>query len=160
MRGGLAALVVLEQHGDIGSGGNLGPVGILGGNKHAESPVGFLQVGLRHAQHILLGDLPDFIPLVEEEPPIAFRGGLADGDAHRLRVGQAEINLFQDPRFGALDLFLAGSFCDKTFDGLEEDLARFVDRLIVVQPDEGRHRTGVVEALEIHACADGLLIVH
>ena len=50
-----------------------------------------------------------------------------------LRIVHFELEVFQDAGFDALHFFLVGRLVGNVFDGLEQDLARVIDRLVGFQ---------------------------
>src|ERR1035441_8464571 len=154
------ALEILERLGDVGRGRNLGAIRALGGNEAGERAVGFLQVGFGHAQDVGFGDGLDAVAHEEHETPIALREILAEIERDGLRIVHLELDIFQHAGLDALPLFLPGGFGGQAFDGLEQDLARFVERLVHLQADGGDEEAGVVEFLHFHGGADSLLVIH
>src|ERR1035441_3774280 len=114
----LASLVALQRDRGVGGRGNLRAVGALRGDELAQRAVGSLQIGFRHAQHILLSHLPDLIARKEKQPPVARSGRLTEHEADRFRVSEIQLDLLQNSRLGALHLLFQRRFIHETLEGL------------------------------------------
>ena len=153
-----AALVVFQQRFEIGRLGNHGAVGGRVGNVVAHRAVGGLEVRLGHAHQIGRLDVLEAVVLQEHQPPVALRDGRvesAGGDG--LRVGEAVLQVAQKPGPDALHLFPGGGIAGHGFDGLDQGLAGFIERLIFVQGGCQVDQSGIVQLRRGHAGRFGLL---
>ena len=149
----------LNVGGDIGGGGNLGAVGALGGNEEGERAVGFLQVGLGDAQDIGLGDRLDAVAHEEHQAPVALRVVFAEIERDGLGIVHLQFDVLQQAGLDAFHFFLGGRLGGQAFDGLEQNLAGLVERLIELEAGGGDDEAGVVQFFHSHAGADGLLVI-
>ena len=127
------ALVILQHRGNFRCIPDLAAVRFLRGNEHAHGPVRFLQVRLRHADHIVELRVLHAVAIDVNHPPIALRLELAQQHTNLFGVRHHEVQLGEHLRLGAVELILRGRLFGEIFHCIQQEILHFLDRLVLLK---------------------------
>ena len=156
---GMVVLRPLRRLESVGGCGNLGAVGICGGEEDADGAVGVLEVELRDARDVFGGDGFELLVVEEVETPVAAGDDAGEAHAHLLGVVHGLFHLAENAGLDAFDFVFGGRLGGHAGDGFEHGFAHVVEGLVVGESGGGQDEAGVVHFVEANAGGEGLLVV-
>ncbi len=154
---GDAALVAVDEPGDLGRGGDRRAVGLVGRDEGAGRPVAGPEVAPGDLLDLLGGDLLEAVAAEEIQPPVAPRGPPAQLDRQPVRVGGLLLDVLEEVDLGPLDLLPVSGSSLTPSTTFKDHVADLGERPVLADVGRDLEDAGVVEDLGVRGDAGGQL---